>query len=125
MNLDLEGGLKGNPRTIKLKEQAFQINGPKFFNCLLQKVRNQTGQTRKQDLYSPGAEDFKYKLDMHLETVPDQPRIDGMSPGIETNSILHQSKRGPGGICCPPLGPRAGPQGPPMSEDKVLTLVLF
>ena len=89
--------LKGNPRTNKLKEQAFQINGPKLFNCLPQKVRNQTGQTRKQDLYSPGAEDFKYKLDMHLETVPDQPRIDGMSPGVETNSILHQSKRGPGG----------------------------
>ena len=68
-----------------------------FLIACHKKVRNQTGQTRKQDLYSPGAEDFKYKLDMHLETVPDQPRIDGMSPGIETNSILHQSKRGPGG----------------------------
>ena len=36
--------LKGNPRTNQFKEQAFQINGPKFFNCLPQRVRNKTGQ---------------------------------------------------------------------------------
>ena len=79
---------KGNPKINKLKEQAFQINGPKLFNCLPHKVRNQT---------RTGPEEFKYNLDQYLVTVPDQPRIDGMSPGVETNSILHQSKRGPGG----------------------------
>ena len=44
-----------------------------------------------------GLDEFKVKLDTHLEQVPDQPRIDGLSPGTETNSLLHQTKRGPGG----------------------------
>ena len=48
-------------------------------------------------LYCAGPDDFKTKLDMFLELVPDQPRIDGMSPGVETNSLIHQTKRGHGG----------------------------
>ena len=35
-------------------------------------------------------DDFKMALDKHLETIPDQPRMDGLVPGGTTNSILHQ-----------------------------------
>ena len=42
-------------------------------------------------------------LDKYLESVPGQPRIDGLTPGTQdpagvySNSILHQTKRGPMG----------------------------
>ena len=42
-------------------------------------------------------------LDKFLETVPDQPKIDGLTPGTQnssgvySNSLLHQTKRGQGG----------------------------
>ena len=89
--------LKGCAKSNKLKEQAFQINGAKLFNCLPQAVRNQSRKSKKQNTLSTGPEDFKTKLDMFLSSVPDQPRIDGLSPGVETNSLLHQTKRGQGG----------------------------
>ena len=45
-------------------------------------------------------EDFKKFLDQYLENIPDQPKIDGLTPGTQdysgnySNSILHQTKRG-------------------------------
>ena len=45
-------------------------------------------------------EDFKMALDKWLEGVPDEPKIDGLTPGTQdeggkySNSILHQTKRG-------------------------------
>ena len=79
---------KGSAQVNRMKEPAFQVNGPKLFNCLPASIRNTT---RK------GLDEFKEKLDIHLQKLPDQPRIDGMSPGTDTNSLLHQTKRGPGG----------------------------
>jgi hypothetical protein len=79
---------KESAKINKMKEQAFQVNGPKLFNCLPASIRNTT---------RTGLDEFKEKLDNHLQQVPDQPRIDGMSPGTDTNSLLHQTKRGPGG----------------------------
>ena len=66
-------------------EQLFQINGPKLFNCLPAKLRNMT----KINL-----EDFKMALDKWMEGVTDQPKIDGLTPGKYSNSILQQTKRG-------------------------------
>ena len=50
-----------------------------------------------------GLEDFKGALDKFLETVADQPKIDGLTPGTQnqsgvySNSLIHQTKRGQGG----------------------------
>ena len=89
--------LKGRVKTKKLKEQAFQINGAKLFNCLLQTVRNLSKKSKKKTQHIDGPEDIKSKLYVYLSTVSDQSRVDGLSPGVETNSLLHQTKRGQGG----------------------------
>ena len=53
--------------------------------------------TRKKGI---GLEEFKQSLDQYLENVPDQPKIDGLTPGSQdnsgvfSNSILHQTKPG-------------------------------
>ena len=88
---------KGNSQTNKQKDQAFQINGAKLFNCMPAKVRNLTRKSPVLAHCAPGPDDFKRELDKYLAQVPDQPRIDGLSPGVETNSLLHQTKRGQGG----------------------------
>ena len=96
--------LKGSAKTKKLMEQAFQINGAKLFNCLPQMVRNLSKKSKKINQHIDGPEDFKSKLDVYLSTVPDRPRVDGLSPGVETNSLLHQTKRGQGGGLLPIFG---------------------
>ena len=78
--------------TSKQLDQIFQVNGPKLFNCLPPRIRN---------IKNVGLDDFKMALDKYLESVPDQPKIDGLTPGTQdpagvySNSILHQTKRGP------------------------------
>ena len=78
----------------KQLNQVFQVNGPKLFNCLPAKIRN---------ISNVGLDDFKMALDKFLENVPDEPKIDGLTPGtqnssgIYSNSLLHQTKRGLGG----------------------------
>ena len=86
--------LKGTAKIQKMKEQCFQINGAKMFNCLPTKIRNLTMKPKFLAHSAPSVDDFKMALDLYLETVPDQPRIDGLSPGVDTNSLLHQTKRG-------------------------------
>ena len=58
--------LKGSAKTKKLKEQAFQINGAKLFNCLPQMVRNLSKKSKKINQHVDGPEDFKSKLDVYL-----------------------------------------------------------
>ena len=89
--------VNGSTRTNKLKEQAFQINGAKLFNILPSWLRNQSINSKQSNLCVQGPEDFKAKLDQYLSSIPDQPRIDGLSPGVENNSLLQQCKRGQGG----------------------------
>ena len=79
--------LKGCAKTNKLKEQAFQINGAKLFNCLPSWVRNLNRKSKKPCQHLDGPEDFKSKLDVYMSSVPDQPRIDGLSPGVESTSL--------------------------------------
>ena len=78
----------------KQLNQVFQINGPKLFNCISARIRN---------IRNVGLDDFKMALDKFLESVPDKPKIDGLTPGtqnssgIYSNYLLHQTKRGLGG----------------------------
>ena len=73
-----------------LKEQTFQVNGPKLFNSLPAYIRN----TRNCPL-----DDFKKKLDKWLEKIPDEPSVRGLIPGgcdaeaKASNSLLHQARR--------------------------------
>ena len=102
INVKLEGGRVGRKCHIpkiqtearkgvqSLREQSFQVNGPKLFNCLPAAVRNMTKCT---------VEEFKSKLDTFLEKVPDEPSMRGLIPAACTsdarpsNSILDQVRR--------------------------------
>ena len=73
-----------------LKEQTFQVHGPKLFNSLPAHIRNTRNCQR---------DDFKTKLDKWLEKVPDEPSVRGLTPGgcdaeaKASNSIIHQARR--------------------------------
>ena len=79
--------LKRNGRKAiqTLREQCFQINGARLFNCLPKQLRN----------INTCQEDFKEALDKYLSSVPDQPRIGSLIPqatdqltGRQCNSLL-------------------------------------
>ena len=53
-----------------LKEPSFQVSGPNLFNSLPKKIRNMNKCTQ---------DEFKLELDKYLQTLPDQPKIDGLS----------------------------------------------
>ena len=71
-----------------LRENSFQVNGPKLFNCLPKHIRNKKGCS---------VEEFKVALDQFLEDIPDEPKSDGYIPTASnhvtakpSNSILDQ-----------------------------------
>ena len=78
-----------------MRDQSFQMHGPKLFNSLPAKLRNKT---------KCSIDDFKTELDQYLEKIPDEPKIDGMNPnaldnrGRYSNSILHQVRRSHPGL---------------------------
>ena len=88
---------KASQAVQTMREQTFQVNGPKLFNSLPAHIRN----IRKCSI-----EDFKMALDKYLEKIPDEPNVSGLTPGGCTaearasNSLLDQTKRprltGPG-----------------------------
>ena len=59
--------LKGKTSVRSLREQSFQVNGPRLFNSIPKEVRNMT---------KVSVEEFKVKLDKFLEKIPDQPNVD-------------------------------------------------
>ena len=82
--------LKGSPAIRKLREQSFQVNGPKLFNCLPPAIRNMTKVT---------VEEFKERLDMFLTKIPDEPKVEGLTPSAcdlysaaPSNSLIDQSR---------------------------------
>ena len=82
--------LKGKPFVRKLREQSFQVDGPKLFNSLPKYLRN---------LNKVPAVDLKEQLDKYLETIPDQPCIGGLTPAawdlftaMPSNSIVDQMR---------------------------------
>ena len=55
-----------------MREQTFQVNGPKLFNSLLVKFRSMT----KCPL-----DEFKIALDNYLSKILDEPNVSGLTPG--------------------------------------------
>ena len=69
-----------------LKEQTFQVNGPRLWNTIPNKIRNKT---------QCSMDEFKMDLDVFLSSVPDEPKISGQVPlnAENSNSLLHQMSR--------------------------------
>ena len=74
-----------------LRENSFQVNGRRLFNCLPKKIRNKKGCS---------IDKFKSTLDLFLERIPDEPKSDGNVPsacnqvtGRPSNSIIEQSRK--------------------------------
>ena len=83
--------LKGKASVKSLREQSFQVAGPRLFNCVPKDIRNMS---------NCGLEDFRLKLDQFLTKVPDEPKGEGLIPGAtnpftgrQTNSPIHQVTR--------------------------------
>ena len=78
--------LIGSKQIQKLRSSSFQFTGPTLFNSLPKKLR---------DLKGICVEDFKIYLDNYLMTVPDQPKLPGMTPAamtsdsVASNSLVH------------------------------------
>ena len=75
---------KGRQAIQTLREQSFQINGPRLFNCLPKRIRDIT---KDQD-------QFKLELDKYLSEIPDHPKIGKLIPsavcrvtGRQSNSL--------------------------------------
>ena len=83
---------KAKASVQSMREQTFQVNGPKLFNSLPVKLRSMT---------KCSLDEFKLALDNYLSKIPDEPNVSGLTPGGCTaearasNSILDQSKRIP------------------------------
>ena len=83
--------LKGKQAVRTMREQSFQVNGPRLFNCIPKRIRNMT---------KVSVEKFKEHLDKFLEMVPDEPNVAGLTPATcnqhtaaPSNSILDQVRR--------------------------------
>ena len=83
--------LKGSTKVQKLRQQSFQMSGPRLWNCLPKSVRN---------MKTKEIEEFKQTLDEYLSKVPDEPKCDGLIPGASnvlsgrpTNTIIYQVAR--------------------------------
>ena len=63
-----------------IREASFPVRGPRLFNSLPRCIRNITGCK---------TETFKYALDRHIRTVPDEPSMPGLTQFLrcETNSL--------------------------------------
>ena len=82
--------LKGAQSVRKLREQSFQVNGPSLFNSIPRKIR---------DLTKVSIDEFKEQLDRYLQVIPDEPKVDGLTPNAcnpysaaPSNSLLDQSR---------------------------------
>ena len=83
--------LKGKQAVRTMREQSFQVNGPRLFNSIPKKIRNMT---------KVPVDKFKEHLDKFLEMVPDEPNVVGLTPATcnqftaaPSNSILDQVRR--------------------------------
>ena len=65
--------LRGRQAIQSLRDQSFQVTGPRLFNSLPRYIRN---------LKNKSKEEFKEKLDQFLASLPDQPKIGDLVPSI-------------------------------------------
>ena len=82
--------LKGSQAMRKLREQSFQVSGPRLFNCLPSSIRN---------ISRVPVDTFKEQLDQFLAKIPDEPNVEGLTPSTcdmftakPSNSIIDQSR---------------------------------
>ena len=76
------GIVRTSPTSVKkAREASLSVRGAKIFNLLPQSLRS---------FNSDKVDGFKRRLDNYLQTVPDQPLIQGRRRGAETNSLIHQ-----------------------------------
>ena len=82
--------LKGSQAMRKLREQSFQVSGPRLFNCLPSSIRN---------ISRVPVDTFKEQLDQFLSEIPDEPNVEGLTPSTcdmftakPSNSIIDQSR---------------------------------
>ena len=85
--------LRGKPGVQSLRSQSFQVHGPQLFNSLPKAIR---------DVTKVSVDDFKEKLDNFLHKIPDEPNVEGLTPGAcnlwtaaPSNSIVDQARRAP------------------------------
>ena len=78
--------LEGSNEIRKLRRKSFQLTGPTLFNSMPKKLRN---------LKRICVDEFKMSLDEYLMTIPDQPKVPGMTPAamtsnsVASNSLIH------------------------------------
>ena len=65
--------LKGKSSIRNLRDQSFQVNGPRLFNSLPKQLRNMS---------KVPIDEFKMKLDNYLANLPDKPKIGDLIPSI-------------------------------------------
>ena len=82
---------RGKSRIQTLRDQSFQVNGPRLFNCLPKNLR---------DVKKVTVDKFKEKLDNFLALMPDQPKIGDLIPSTcnqltarPSNSLLDVTKQ--------------------------------
>ena len=64
---------RGSQAIQRLRNQSFQVSGPRLFNCLPKNIRN---------IKKVSVDEFKEKLDNYLSCLPDQPKIGNLVPSI-------------------------------------------
>ena len=80
--------VKGRNSVQTLRNQSFQVSGPRLFNSMPKNIRN---------INNCSLEDFKCQLDAFLNKVPDEPKSQDLIPratniisGKQTNSLIYQ-----------------------------------
>ena len=81
---------KGTGKVQTLREGSFQIHGARLFNSLPKSIRN---------IKRVSIDEFKEKLDLHLQSLPDEPKFANYIPSASkqfdaspSNSIIDQTK---------------------------------
>ena len=82
--------LKSKGKFQTLREKSFQVHGAKLFNSLPKSIRNLT---------KLSVDGFKQKLDVYLQSIPDEPILPGYTPsacnqhtGSPSNSLIDLKK---------------------------------
>ena len=72
--------LKGSQGVRSLRDQSFQVRGPRLFNCLPSNIRN----TSRVSVL-----EFKEKLDKFLGLLPDHPKVGDLIPNTQCLKSKH------------------------------------
>ena len=82
--------IRGKGRIQTLREASFQVHGARLFNSMPKSIR---------ELTKISVDQFKYKLDVYLQSIPDEPSLHGYVPsvcnqlsGIPSNSLVDHVK---------------------------------